>query len=121
MADDVVTLADMGGIAAEKARIRIDAQRQGFDRLAAAIAKAGYKDAARQFRAEAERAIERAVEFQEERLARDEERATLNEIRNLLDTVLPDRKLTDAQRVAHVITQWRAVSRELATTEAAGS
>lgn len=113
-----MTISDLHSIAAAKAKGRIDEQRASFEKLAAAIAKAGHKDAAREFRAEAERAIQRAVEFEEERLARDEERATLNEIRNLLDTVLPDRKLTDAQRVAHVITQWQAVSRELATTEA---
>lgn len=117
-------LSDVRSIAGAKARIRIDQQRESFDRLAAAIAKAGHKQAAREFRAEAERAMARAIEFEEERIAREEDRATLNLIRAALDGVLPDamrdgRRLTDDERVVWIIRAWKDVSRELATTERA--
>lgn len=117
-----LTLADAHSIAGAKARIRIEQQREGFERLARSIDRVGNKPAARAFRAEAARAIERAIAFEEERLSFEADRAALAEIRAVLDAELPDaraegRTLTDAERLDWIIQQWKTVSYALAATE----
>lgn len=112
----------MQSIAGAKARIRIEQQRDGLARMAKAIDGAGFHRSAAEFRKEAERSIQRAEAFELERATVDEDRASLAEIRAILDAELPDarrdgRKLTDSERVAWIVQQWKAVSRELATSE----
>jgi hypothetical protein len=110
MSESIAGIADVRSIAGAKARRRIEEQRLSFDRLVAAIAKAGFKDAARAFRAEADRAIERAREFEEERLARDEDRVILTRIRADFDeygvpATHPDdgHALTDVERLEWMV------------------
>jgi hypothetical protein len=115
--------SDIPSIDGARARLRIERQREGFNRLAAAIAKAGYKSSAREFRAEAERAIARAEEFEEERLGFDSQRRALLELRKVLDDAGvprefdPGRPMSDVDRVEWLLLQWRTTSLALATQE----
>jgi len=109
-------------IASAKARIRIENQRENFAKLAKAIEGAGFHRSAVEFRKAAEKAIARAEEFEEERLAFDANRLELQQIRVALDTVLGEgirggRRLTDAERVAWIVEQWQAASRANPVTQ----
>lgn len=116
------TLSDVHSIAAAKARIRIENQRANFAKIEQAIRNARFYASAIEFRKAADKAIARSVEFEEERLAFESDQQSLAEIRAILDVVVPDaardgRSLTDAERVAWIVDQWKTVSRALGASE----
>ena len=122
----MATSTEIRSIRSARTDLRIEEQRKGFETLAAAIERAGFRKAALEFRREADRAIDRAIAFKSERCAFESDRAALSDVRAVLDTVLPDaardgRQLSDAERISWIIEEWKAVSLELSALSKAAT